>query len=139
MTRILECSSRGDKRFSAFFARFSDGRTIEQIYQAAKVDANGVPVGKGKRAHHVVVKGQVHPIELLSEFYYALWWHYLTKRPPLVEVLREYDGFTDMFDRSRRTWLVSDDHTEVGKGPINSQAEAIAAFMAGREPHQAFR
>ena len=28
-----ECSSHGDRRFSAFFARLEDGRTIEQHYQ----------------------------------------------------------------------------------------------------------
>ena len=35
----LECSSRGDKRFSAFYARIK-GKTIEEIYQSAKIFAD---------------------------------------------------------------------------------------------------
>lgn len=40
---FLECSSKGDKRFSAFCATAVgyDGRTIEQVYQAAKVFDDG--------------------------------------------------------------------------------------------------
>lgn len=37
-----ECSSNGDKRFSAFHARMHDGRTIEHHYQC-----DPYPVGKG--------------------------------------------------------------------------------------------
>jgi hypothetical protein len=33
---FLECSSKGDRRFSAYFARVS-GETIEARYQAAKI------------------------------------------------------------------------------------------------------
>lgn len=47
-----ECSSKGDKRFSALFARMPDGRTIEQHYQC---DVKGYQpggtnwkLGKGK-------------------------------------------------------------------------------------------
>lgn len=34
----LECSSKGDKRFSAFYARLQNnlGRSIEEIYQGVK-------------------------------------------------------------------------------------------------------
>lgn len=37
-----ECSSKGDSRFSAFFTRMPDGRTIEQHYQC---DVKGYDVG----------------------------------------------------------------------------------------------
>lgn len=39
----LECSSHGDRRFSAFVARIKarGNRSIEDIYQAAKVFENG--------------------------------------------------------------------------------------------------
>jgi hypothetical protein len=36
MKNTYEVSSRGDKRFSALYAKLSDGRTIEQAYQQAK-------------------------------------------------------------------------------------------------------
>lgn len=40
---FLECSSRGDQRFSAFSARLRSqgGRSIEEVYQAAKVFEDG--------------------------------------------------------------------------------------------------
>lgn len=40
---FLECSSRGDKRFSAFYARIKKygNKTIEELYQAAKVFEDG--------------------------------------------------------------------------------------------------
>jgi hypothetical protein len=40
---FLECSSKGDKRFSAFSARIIalDNRSIEEIYQAAKIFVDG--------------------------------------------------------------------------------------------------
>ncbi len=56
MPPYLECSSKGDKRFSAFYARLEayDSQTIESIYQAAKVFDGGVTGlsiehAKGKR------------------------------------------------------------------------------------------
>lgn len=51
-----ECSSRGDKRFSAFYATLADGRTIEEHYQCdvKGYDPGGVNwrLGKGKPALH---------------------------------------------------------------------------------------
>ena len=40
----LECSGKGDKRFSAFYARIKAdrNRSIEEIYQAAKVFEGGI-------------------------------------------------------------------------------------------------
>lgn len=47
-----ECSSKGDRRFSAFNAIMPDGRTIEQIYQCdtKRYDIGGTNwrLGKGK-------------------------------------------------------------------------------------------
>ena len=39
----LECSSRGDKRFSAFYARLKiyGNKSIEEIYQARKIFEDG--------------------------------------------------------------------------------------------------
>ena len=51
--RILECSSKGDRRFSAFYAKISFyGKidSIEHIYQSVKRDKNGDLVNKGKKA-----------------------------------------------------------------------------------------
>lgn len=47
-----ECSGRGDRRFSALYARLPDGRTIEEAYQldvkGYRVHGNDWRLGKGK-------------------------------------------------------------------------------------------
>lgn len=63
-----ECSSAGDSRFSAFYAKMPDGRTIEQHYQCdvKGYDPGGVNwrLGKGKPP--------VRDVNLWKE-YLALW------------------------------------------------------------------
>jgi len=41
---FMECSSKGDKRFSAFYARvkFYGNKTIEDLYQGSKLFPGGV-------------------------------------------------------------------------------------------------
>jgi hypothetical protein len=50
--RGYECSSAGDRRFSALFAKLADGRTIEEAYQldvkGYRVQGNDWHLGKGK-------------------------------------------------------------------------------------------
>ena len=49
---ILECSSKGDKRFSALYAKvkvFGVYDSIENHYQNCKRDINNQVVGKGKK------------------------------------------------------------------------------------------
>ncbi len=91
----LECSSRGDRRFSAFFARIRsrDHLTIEHIYQAAKVFADGTTglnwrQAKGRRA---VNREQV------TQLYSRLWNEYIEENPDLLHVLRKHTGLSDMF------------------------------------------
>ncbi len=55
---FLECSSRGDKRFSAFYAKVN-GRTIEEQYQEVKIFEDGSTglnwkYAKGRRAINAV-------------------------------------------------------------------------------------
>lgn len=91
----LECSSRGDKRFSAFYARIKSrgNKSIEELYQAAKIFADGT-TGLSWRA----AKGR-KPINTaeVKELYSALWDEYFTENPHLFEVLSDYNGFSDMF------------------------------------------
>lgn len=88
---ILECSSRGDKRFSAFFAMI-DGYSIEQLYQSNKI-VDGKLVdnwrdAKGKKADNQ---------EEMRELYARLWDIYFLKNPELYDVILQYNGFSDMF------------------------------------------
>jgi hypothetical protein len=91
----LECSGRGDSRFSAFHARVQayGGRQIEHIYQAAKVFSGGVTgltwrQAKGKRAINQ---------EEVARLYSDLWDAYIEENPHLKSVLIAASGLSDMF------------------------------------------
>lgn len=104
--RILECSSRGDIRFSALYAKVKIGNkydSIENHYQLAKRFSNGmIPTNwkqcKGKKPTHFVIGKMTIPLEKSVEFYDNLWYKYLDDNPSLVEVLAQYDDFSDMFN-----------------------------------------
>jgi len=90
---FLECSSRGDTRFSAFFARLSNGRTIEAMYQAAKVFEDGstnlgVREAKGKKAVNMPE---------VSKRYSELWDQYFKENPDLIPVIIRASGISDIF------------------------------------------
>jgi hypothetical protein len=95
---FLECSTRGDQRFSAFCARIKgrDNKSIEEIYQAAKVFIiNGKPVtdlpwweAKGRRANNM---------EELAALYGQLWDEYIAENPELVAVLKAASGLQDFY------------------------------------------
>lgn len=94
---FLECSSRGDKRFSAFYAKVRRGNecySIEEIYQAAKI-IDGSPVGfmrwsqaKGKKADNQ---------EEVAKLYSQLWDEYIAEHPDLLIILKAASGVSDMF------------------------------------------
>lgn len=91
----LECSSKGDKRFSAFYARIRGrgNRTIEEIYQAAKVFEDGRTGLSWKEA-----KGK-KPVNLkeVKELYSTLWNEYIQENPHLVFTLISSSGLSDTF------------------------------------------
>ena len=66
-----ECSSRGDKRFSALFATMPDGRTIEQWYQCDikgyQIGGTNWKLGKGRPPIYQFTQEQ------LFQLYKSLW------------------------------------------------------------------
>ena len=91
----LECSSKGDIRFSAFWARVAsrDNRTIESIYQGSKVLSGGKTgltwrEAKGKRAVNQ---------EEIAKLYSLLWDEYISENLNLLEILRDASGLQDTF------------------------------------------
>ena len=91
----LECSSKGFKPFSAFYARINrrGGQSIEEIYQAAKIFEDGstglsIKEAKGKRAINM---------EEVQQLYSVLWAEYLEENPSYAEVLYNATGLSDMF------------------------------------------
>ena len=117
----LECSSKGDKRFSAMYARLTlNGKvdTIESHYQLAKRFGNDAPPThwkqcKGRKPTHFMFGEKKVSLAKLTDFYNYLWKLYLDENPQLVAYLTQFDSFTDCFAR---------------KG-CNNQAHAIQLYM----------
>lgn len=102
--KILECSSKGDKRFSAFYAKvkiFGKYDSIENHYQLCKRIGDFMPKiwrdVKGKAPTHFHLDGFDYDLRYLSSFYDLLWVSYLDKNPDLVEYAKEFDDFNDIF------------------------------------------
>ena len=116
---MLECSSKGDRRFSSLYAQviaFNTLASIEHHYQQSKRDANGNPVSKGKPVDHMVLNNIKLEARFLTQWYNLLWIKYLDNNPKLVDVLKRYDDYSDCF-----------------KGrAINCQADTIRAYMQNR-------
>lgn len=84
-----ECSSSGDKRFSAFFARMADGRSIEEHYQcdikAYQPGGTDTRLGKGKP--HVSGDTQRFGHPYLWKKYLQLWIQWAGAHPDHLEEL----------------------------------------------------
>lgn len=93
---FLECSGRGDKRFSAFFARIKGrgGKSIEQIYQAAKKFPGGVT---GLRPHQAKGRSDCVNYGECEVLYSKLWDEYIAENPELVNELLQWPGLQDTF------------------------------------------
>lgn len=92
---FLECSSKGDTRLSAFYARIKarGNRSIEEIYQGAKVfDDGSTGLGwreaKGRRATNMPE---------VASLYSALWNEYMAENPALLEIITSASGLADRF------------------------------------------
>lgn len=95
----LECSSKGDKRFSAFYAKmsFAPFKTIEESYQASKIFEDGstglsIKEAKGRKAINQ---------EFCSKYYSKLWDQYISENN-LLPVLKAASGLSDMFGQEGR-------------------------------------
>jgi hypothetical protein len=88
----LECSSKGDRRFSAFYAKVN-GRSIESIYQGAKVFSDGSTGLSWKEA-----KGrQAINTQHLAILYKDLWKTYLENNRSFITILKKANGLSDVF------------------------------------------
>lgn len=129
---ILECSSKGDKRFSALFAKvLVNGKldTIENHYQTAKVfldennklygvsnwrEIKGNDLYKIRKPVAVKINNCYLPVRFLSQFFDLLWYKYLKTNDLLENVLERYDDYNDIFK---------------GNNSVNCQADVIRRFM----------
>lgn len=99
----LECSTRGDKRFSPFYARPSclRGFSIEDAYHAMKVFDDGTTglgwreaKAKRKSGHSVTNQDECNAL------YSQLWDEYMRENPHLLGVIRSSTGLSDMFGQT---------------------------------------
>jgi hypothetical protein len=92
---FLECSSHGDIRFSAFYARIRQrgNRTIEEIYQAAKILPDGrTNLGWRDAKGHKAVNA-----DDCNKLYSLLWDEYMAENDNLFPVLVSASGLSDKF------------------------------------------
>lgn len=117
----LECSSKGDKRFSALYAKVKFNGiydTIENHYQKCKRKYNNSKVKKGEKPDYIIINQYKLPIKYLSPFYKLLWFIYLEEHKELVTYASSFDSFTDIFK---------------GKNTVNSQADVIREYIYNRK------
>ncbi len=89
----LECSSKGDKRFSAFYARPKclRGKSIEDAYQGMKI-INGKSGLTWREA-----KGKFASNQKECEDYYKWLWEEYVIENDLLYVLKSSTGLSDIF------------------------------------------
>lgn len=96
---FLECSSKGDKRFSAFYAKLRayNGKSIEEIYQSSKMDKNGnLLVNNYNSWRDCKGKKCAFP-HITNKLYSDLWDLYFIENSYLLDVIKGYNGFSDHF------------------------------------------
>lgn len=112
----LECSSRGDKRFSAMYARVSVKgveASIEEHYQLSKAfkkrGSDDLHYGNSIKSVKAMQRDRENELvgfkigdknfdkSYLTQWYKMLWLMYLIKNPELLNVISKYDTFSDMF------------------------------------------
>jgi hypothetical protein len=116
---FYECSSKGDKRFSAFWARLKclGGKSIEEVYQASKVFENGLTGlswkdAKGKKPVNV---------EEVRKLYADLWDEYFKENPEFVDVIIDKTGFSDIYGQvghacqAEEVWRIKNKYLEDGQ------------------------
>lgn len=147
--KTLECSSAGDQRFSAFYARVhipfnkvhkhaKNTKSIEEWYQLAKRFGQKKPFqvsdAKGKVPTHLVINGKRYPAHYLTQWYKLLWLKYLDDNPDLVKFASQFDKFTDKF-RGRRTSNCQADviqqYVQKGRQSIIDECEYLLDLMEG--------
>lgn len=123
--KVLQCHSKGDKRFSALYAKVSvhgKKRSIEEHYQLAKRFGEEVPKtikeAKGRKPTHMEIETEngsvVLDADFLTPWYKLLWVKYFIENPDLLAYARQFDEFEDIFR---------------GKNTINCQADVIEEIV----------
>lgn len=114
---FLECSTKGDLRFSAFIARVN-GKSIEKQYQAAKYFDDG---STGLDWRHAKGRRAINQEEV-ALLYSKLWDQYIAEHPELLDVLKKASGLSDIFGQPGRVcqatelWRIRSEHLSLLRG-----------------------
>lgn len=141
--KVLECSSKGDKRFSALYAKVNVSGvfdSIENHYQLCKraIGENGeviVPRDfkelKGKKVDYFVMNGINFPETYLTQYYKLLWVKYLDANPSLVVFAKGFDEFNDMFKHNSVNCQadVIRQYVKEGRGSIMSECKPLIYIL----------
>jgi hypothetical protein len=96
-TNGYECSSTGDKRFSAFYAKSNNGKTIEEVYQldikGYRSVSNDLMSGKGKPPLCALTRQELYLR------YRDLWCVYFEENPDLLLEIMEISKTKVLTDR----------------------------------------
>lgn len=109
----LECSSKGDKRFSAFYARPKslEGLSIEEAYQKMKIFENG-----RTNLHWTEAKGQKARNQAECAEAYEKWWKEYVEENNLLPILQKASGLSDIFGQvghvcqAEVLWRIRNEH-----------------------------
>lgn len=95
---FLECSSKGERRLSAFSARIArrGGKTIEELYQGFKLFDGFIGGLSPKEAKGKVAINQAD----CRMFYSLLWDEFFKENPDLIDMVKSYNGFSDIFGQA---------------------------------------
>lgn len=140
MSRVLQCHSEGDKRFSALYAVvevFGKVDVIENIYQLAKRDGDYVPENRyslrGKDPTHYHIGGIDIPKEFGKAFYDLMWWKYFQQNKDLAVYASRFDDFYDRFRRTGSNVCQEDsirDYIKLGKSGMLEKHKEFLDFLS---------
>ena len=119
--KVLECSSRGDIRFTPVNAKITlcgKERSIGELYESSKRSVDGRQVGIGEPFAYVICPftGDKFPAKEAPWLYHGLWINYLSNNPELVKFAGQFDKFSNFFG---------------GSGIENMYESIIAAYVKG--------
>jgi uncharacterized phage-like protein YoqJ len=143
--KVLHCYSKGDKRFSAFYAKVTmlgKTDTIENHYQLAKRFGEEVPKtakdAKGRAPTHLELDYLVSPFtkktlildaSQLTPWYKLLWVKYFIENPDLLAYARTFDQFLDIFKGKNTLNCQADVIEEIAKRGTKAVMEDVASLV----------
>jgi hypothetical protein len=141
--KVLECSSHGDIRFSAFGARikvYGVFDTIENHYQLSKRFGYYKPTrwesAKGRTPTHFEVNGKEFDIKYLPSYYKMLWVEYLDSNPLLVKYAKGFDDFHDKFKGKKSKVCQADvirQYIKEGRESVAKECEEFMNLLEGED------